>query len=126
MLVIDAYKSRDIAIADVPGAYLHALWPKGKKVLLKLRGKFVNIMCNVNLEYKKYIIYEGKKKQKVLYLRVLRALYGCIESALLWYNLYSKTLKDMGFEINPYDKCIMNKTINGSQCSIAFMWMTIR
>ena len=27
---------------------------------------------------------------------------------------------DLGFEINPYDKCIANKVINGSQCTIAW------
>ena len=120
-LVIDAYESRDIAIADIPGAYLHALWPEDKKVLLKLRGRFVDIMCEVNPEYKAFVVYEGKKEQKVLYLHVLRALYGCLESALLWYNLYSKTLKDLGFEVNPYDKCVVNKMINGSQCTIVFL-----
>ena len=91
-----------------------------KKVLLELRGKFVEIMCSVNPQYTKCIVYEGEKKQKVLYLHVLRALYGCLELVLLWYNLYSKLLKDMGFEINPYDKCVMNKTINGLQCTIVF------
>ena len=26
----------------------------------------------------------------------------------------------MGFEINPYDKCISNKIINGNQCTIGW------
>ena len=43
------------------------------------------------------------------------AIYGCIKSALLWYNLYVSTLKDMGFKINPYYKCKANKMINGNQ-----------
>lgn len=43
-----------------------------------------------------------------------------MESALLWYELYSMVLEDMGFELNPYDKCVANKTINGKQCTIAF------
>ena len=53
-------------------------------------------------------------------MRVLRALYGCLESALLWYELYSSTLVDMGFVMNPYDMCVANKQINGSQCTIVF------
>ena len=36
--LIDAYEERHVAIADVPGAYLHAEMPPGKMVLLKLRG----------------------------------------------------------------------------------------
>ena len=29
-------------------------------------------------------------------------------------------MKGHGFEINPYDKCISNKIINGKQCTIMF------
>ena len=83
-LVIDAHECRDIAIADVNGAYLHAKMPSEKKVVLKIKGIFVDIMCKVNPEYKKYVVYENNVK--TLYARVLRALYGCLESALLWYN----------------------------------------
>ena len=36
-LVIDAHENRDIAVANVNGAYLHAKMPKGKKVILKLK-----------------------------------------------------------------------------------------
>ena len=99
-LMIDAYEGRDVAVSDVPGAYLHAEFPKDKKVVLKLTGVFADIMCEVNPTYEKDIIYEtGKrgKQTKCLYVRVLRALYGCIESALLWYELYSSTLKKIGF-----------------------------
>ena len=121
-LMIDAYEGRDIAIADVSGAYLHAEFPSGKRVILKLTGVFVDIMCEVNPEYKQHVIYEIKngKRVKVLYVYVLRALYGCLESALLWYHLYSSTLEKLGFKINPYDKCVANKEINGKQCTIVF------
>jgi len=38
---------------------------------------------------------------------------------MLWYELFSSTLQDMGFELNPYDECVANKVINGKQCTIA-------
>jgi hypothetical protein len=117
-LAIDIKEGRDVAIFDVPGAYLQAAMPKDKKVLMKLRGQFVDIMCEVNPEYLPYVIEE--KGEKILYLRVLQAIYGCIESALLWYNLFANTLQKMGFEINPYDRCVANKIINGKQCTIAW------
>jgi hypothetical protein len=50
----------------------------------------------------------------------LKALYGCVQSALLWYELFVGTLKDIGFEINPYDTCVANKVIDGKQCTIAW------
>jgi len=55
-----------------------------------------------------------------LYMRVIRAIYGCIESALAWYTLFTETLERMGFNINPYDRCIANKIINGHQCTISW------
>jgi hypothetical protein len=49
---------------------------------MKLRGQFVDIsMCKVNPEYVPYVIEE--KGEIILYLQVLQANYGCIESALL-------------------------------------------
>ena len=58
------------------------------------------------------------KMEKVLYVKVLRAIYGCIESALLWYNIYVKTLKDLDFSINPYDIFVENKMTGGKKCTI--------
>ena len=76
-LIIDAFEERGMAIFDVPGAYLNVDMPEDKFVLLKLEDDFIYIMCEVNLEFIKDIQQKGKKK--VLYLRLLKALYGCIE-----------------------------------------------
>ena len=60
---------------------------------MKLNGDiFVDIMCDVNSEYKDCVVY--KKRQKVLYLHVLRSIYGCIEAALSWYNYYREMLEE--------------------------------
>ena len=117
-LLIDAKEGRDVAIFDVPGAFLQAEMPADKKLLMIFRDEFVDIMCEVNPDYKQYVVIENGKR--VLYVKVLRAIYGCIESALLWYELYVKTLKGMGFVLNPYDRCVANKEINGKQCTIAW------
>ena len=55
-----------------------------------------------------------------MYLKILKAIYGMIESALLWYSLYTEVLQKEGFEINPYDRCVANKSIDGTQCTIAW------
>ena len=92
-LLIDVYKERDVAVYDVPGAYLHAtLSPTGSQecIIMKLEGGYVDIMIKVNPEHAKNGIYERNKK--VLYIEILQAIYGCIESALRWYKLYPETL----------------------------------
>ena len=53
------------------------------------------------------------EKNKVLYLKIVKALYGCVESALLWHQLFSSELTKIGFTINDYDRCEANKMING-------------
>ena len=103
---------------DVPGAYLHASLPYDKVVHMKFKGEFVKIMCEVNPEYEKFVIYENGKK--VLYVLILKAVYGMIESALLWYDLFSTTLLDSGFKLNPYERCIENKFIVKHQCTIGW------
>jgi Ca2+-binding EF-hand superfamily protein len=117
-LAIDAFEGRKVSTFDVPGAYLHAKMPPDKQILLKLRGEFVDIMCNVNEQHRPNIVIENGKK--VLYMRVKRAIYGCIESALLWYDLFTTTLQGMGFKVNDYDRCIATKQINGKQCTICW------
>ena len=87
-------------------------------VLLKLRGNFVDIMCDVNSEHIKNVIYDNGKK--VLYLQVLRAIYSCVDSALLWYELFAKTLVNHVLNINPHDCCVANKSIHGKQDTITF------
>ena len=57
-LLIDAHEGRDVAIFDVPGAYLQAEMPKEKKLLMKFRDEFVDIMCEVNPEFKKHVVEE--------------------------------------------------------------------
>jgi hypothetical protein len=87
-------------------------------VLIKLSGDATDIMCEANSNYKKFVTIENGKK--VLYLQLLKALYGCVRSALLWYELFVSTLQEMGFTLNPYDLCVANKIINGKQCTIVW------
>ena len=61
-----------------------------------------------------------KKAQKKLYIQINKVLYGCTQSAILWYKLYSSTLKDMGFELNPYNPCVANTNIEGKQCTVCW------
>eukprot|EP00981_Chlorochromonas_danica_P015263 scaffold11416_cov422-Ochromonas_danica.AAC.1 len=63
--------------------------------------------------YQRYLQLDGR-----LTVKLERALYGYIESALLFYEHLSSTLKAMGFEPNPYDICVFNKMINGKQCTL--------
>ena len=114
--IVDGHKGLDVTTFDIPGAYLIADIPKGKRILMKLRWDFFNIVCQVNPEYEQYVRYENG--EKVVYLLVIRAVYGFIEAALLWYNILSITLEGVVFETSPYYMCVENKVVEGTQCTI--------
>ena len=116
-LAIDAKEERDVATADVAGAYLKA--DMNDTVHLRFTGKMVDYVVSANKNrYEKYVTYEGKTK--VLYTKLTKALYGCIQSALLWYKVFSGFLIEQGYKINPLDNCVANKIINGKQCTICW------
>ena len=50
-LLIDAWERRDVATADIVGAYLNAYMRDF--VIVKLVGDEVDIICKLNPEYKK-------------------------------------------------------------------------
>ena len=106
-----------MATADVARAYLNA--DMDDFVLMKLEGEDVDLMCDVNPSYRQHVHTDRRGKQ-TLYLRLAKALYGCVRSALLWYQLFSSTLQQMGFELNPYDPCVANATIRDKQCTIVW------
>jgi hypothetical protein len=117
-LAIDAKEKRKVATADVEGAYLHA--NMDKTAIMLFEGDMVDYMVQANPKKYGPHVHTTKKGKKLLYVELLKALYGCIKSALLWYNLFTSTLAEMGFELNPYDPCVANKMINGKQCTICW------
>ena len=79
-LTVDAHEEICVATADIVGTYLND--EMNRVTILKLEGSMVNLMVQVNPEkYEEYISYENGKH--VLYLRLLKALYGYIISSLL-------------------------------------------
>ena len=112
--IVDAYEKRFVGISDVKGAYLNANFDEF--LLIKFENEQVKIICDINKKYKKYVLTENGKQ--VLYLVLNKALYGCVQSSLLWYKMLSSFLINMGFELNPYDLCVANKVIDGTQCAI--------
>ena len=115
-IIIDAYEKRDVATADVVGAYLKAYMDDF--VIMKFTGESVDILCKLNPSHTEFVVLE--KGTKVLYVRLIKAIYGCVKSALLWYKVFYSSLQAMGFVLNPYDSCVANCMIKGKQCTVAW------
>jgi hypothetical protein len=113
--VIDATERRDVATVDIPGAFMQA--DIDEVVHVKFEGEIAEMLVKLDPKlYRKYVRDENGKS--VLYVELLKALYGTLKAALLFWKLLSKKLVSWGFVINPYDWCVANKMIDGKQCTI--------
>ncbi len=116
MAVIDACEGCDVACFDIPGTFLHADY--NEDVTMVLRGHLAKLMVQVapNL-YRKYITVD-KRNTAILYVKMQKALYGLLRSALLFYQRLVGDLEGHGFVLNPYDPCVANKLIGGAQMTM--------
>ena len=111
-LAVAAAERRKKATIDVTGAYLNAEMT-GEMVVMELDAVVSRIVMKVAPDSKQYMDERGRM------LVVLdKALYGCVQSAKLWYDTVSAYLRKIGYVSNDVDPCIINKMVNGKQCTI--------
>jgi hypothetical protein len=116
--VIDAHEGRDVACFDIPGAFLHV--DLDEDITMVLKGRLAELMVQVapNL-YRKYISVD-RKGTAILYMKMQKTMYGLLRSALLFYRKLVEDLESNGFKLNPYDLCVVNKTVNGKQMTVCW------
>ena len=86
---------------------------------MKIVGELVDYLIEIAPEtYTKYVVKENDKN--VLYVVVLKAIYGMLQASLLWYHELSKKLKEIGFMFKPYDSCVCNRVVKGKQHTVRF------
>jgi hypothetical protein len=112
--VIDAEEGRHVATADIPSAFMQV--DMDEMVHMRLEGTMVDLLLKVAPEYEPYVFMESGKK--ILYVLLLKALYGTIRAALLFWRKLVGKLQEWGFVTNPYDPCVANRTIDGGQCTV--------
>ena len=60
-----------------------------------------------------------ERGERVMYMELLKALYGTLRAARLFWQKLSKQLIDVwGFTPNNNDDCVVNITINGHQMTV--------
>ena len=103
-----------MATIDIETAFLY------ETIMTKLWGKMMELLVQLKPNiYQKYVT-TGPKEEPTLYVKLLNALYGLLRSALLFCKKLRGNHKDMGFKINPYNLCVANKMINGSQMTVTW------
>lgn len=115
--IIDAQEGQDIATVDIPSAFLHS--DIDELIHLRLDGPMADMLVRVNPDKYRNFIVKHRNGKSVIYVELKKALYGTLQAALLfWENLSSFLIDELGFTCNKYDRCTVNKTINGKQCTI--------
>ena len=92
--VTEAHEQRDVMTGDVPNAHIQTSVPKLKneqdRVVKKITGILVDMLVEISPStYPKYVVFEQGKK--VLYVHVLKTIYGMLESIFLWYKSSGQT-----------------------------------
>jgi hypothetical protein len=116
--LINAEEERNLTVIDIPNAFIQMqVEDKEDMAIIKIRGVLVDIL--VQIAPNSYITTD-KKGIKQLLVQCQNALYGTMVASLLYYRKFTKSLTSVGFEINPYDPCVANKTVDGMQMTICF------
>ena len=119
--IIDAKEGRDVAIVDIPNAFITTRIEKKYDIAtIRLQGTLAELMVATAPEiYRKYVTV-NMKGELVIYVEALNALYGITKAALLFYIKFVENLKSIGFQLNPYDPCVANKIVDGPQLTVVW------
>ena len=116
-LVIDAKERREVITVDIPGAFMQG--EQDETVHMKLEGTLAQLLTKCDpTKYQPYLTTEHGKP--VLYVELVKALYGTIRAALIFWRKLTKQITEWGFTVNPYDWCVANKMVRGSQLTITW------
>jgi hypothetical protein len=111
---IAAAEGRQVLSLDVGKAYLNADMV-GKEVHMKIDELLSAMLVKLDPTYAPFL-----DEKRELTVKLDKALYGCVQSANLWYKHIIETLTRGGFVPNQYDLCVLNRTnLQGTQCTLA-------
>ena len=97
MLSITAYENRHTAVVDIAGAFLNAKY-------MRLDKTMTDIISTLDKTYRSYADSKGR-----VVVLLKKALYGCVESAALWYENLHSTLRSLGYTRNERNICVFNR-----------------
>jgi hypothetical protein len=99
MAAVAAHEGHHVMTLDHKAAYLNAEM-RGPRVDMLLTPEVAEILCKLDPKHRRFL-----RPDKKIAVKLKKALYGCIQSAVLWYQELTSTLHEMGFRENPYDIC---------------------
>jgi hypothetical protein len=119
--LVDAQENRDVTIVNSPNAFIQMVVENNEdKVVMKIRGHMVDVLMKVAPRVYGPYVSTDKQGRKQLLVECLNAIYGMMVASLLYYPKFTRSLKNQGYVMNPYDPCVWNKMIKKKQITICF------
>jgi hypothetical protein len=88
---------------DVKGVFIQTEMT-GTPVYIKCAGRLKNVILRTYPKLEDYV-----RKDGVLYCKLLKALYGCVQASKLWYLKLSQFLEHEGYQKCKVDPCIFHR-----------------
>jgi hypothetical protein len=119
--LVDAQENCDISIVDILNAFIQTVVEDNEdKVVMRIRGHMVDVLVKVAPRVYGPHVLTNKQGRKQLLVECLNAIYGTMVASLLYYRKFTRSLKNQGYVMNPYDPCVWNKMIKKKQITICF------
>ena len=100
---------------DISRTFLNAEMNTGLAVHMRLDPTMTRMMTKIAPEYSNFTDNKG-----CVVVQLDKALYGCVESAALWYEHLRDSFMKLGYKPNPHDVCVFNRHNDaGTQCTVA-------
>jgi hypothetical protein len=106
VMALFAGKGREMAKVDIKGAFIQTPM-SGTPVYVRVSKNVSKYVVEMFPEWEKYLTKDG-----VLYTRMLKAMYGCVQASRLWFELLTGVLRDAGYVSAAMDECVMAKEGN--------------
>ena len=105
-------------VIDIPNLFIQTRVNEKKYMaIINIREVLVDTLLTISSDYNVYVTRQSRGVKQFM-LCFQSALYETMAASLIDYCNFTKNLTKMKFVINPYDPCVSNKVINGSQMKI--------
>lgn len=115
LIAFAAQWNAHIATADITGAYLESSLEPNDIVYMFLSKDSVDQLKKLDPKIVRHVMTDGRAL-----VRLLKALYGTIQAAKLWYRKLKEIITKYGFCQHPHDQCVFVYVRNGILMVVGF------
>jgi hypothetical protein len=110
IIALAANQHLEVHLGDVVGAYLWAALPPGDNIILRLNPTLSKILVQMYPHLTSFVHTNG-----CLIVKLIQALYGLIQAALLWNKEVTRTMVSLGYRQLDSDECVFIKNVGNTK-----------